>query len=580
MAEPQDAGTVALAWAHALVDGLVDAGLETVVVAPGSRSTPLVLAAADHAGIETVSHLDERSGAFYALGQARARGRPTAIITTSGTATANVLPAVIEAHESRVPLLVLTGDRPPELLDSGANQTIRQSGIYGEFTRYERTLGEPSVDAHRLRSVRATAARAMAEATGPPAGAVHLNVPVRKPLEPPTPAARDRAVDLASGTTPTVTPASTAPPSAAIAAVADRLGDAQRPLVVVGPAGLTGAHADALIELAGAVDAPVAADPASGLRFMADDVLIVGGYDAYLPAIETVHTRPDMVIRVGPQPTSKSLRDYLDTPDAHQVLLDPMPAWRDRDFRLDTLCRGDVADTATALADAADVADDRPYTAAFAAAEAAYWSAIEATLGETLAEATIANQVAALAPTHGLLFAGNSMPIRDLDRFGRPRSDGPPVVANRGVSGIDGTVSTALGAGAASERPVVALLGDLATYHDMNGLLAIERFGLDATIVVVNNDGGGIFQQLPIEAHDPPFERLFETPHGLDFAAAADQYGLDYSAVETVADLTAALSSDIDGGHLIECHVDRHESAQHRERVTEAALTAVEEELA
>lgn len=581
MAESPDSGTISLAWARSLIDGLVDGGVQTAVVAPGSRSTPLVLAAADHEDLRTVSLLDERAGGFFALGRGHVASAPTAVITTSGTATANVLPAVVEAHESRIPLVVLTGDRPPELHDSGANQTIRQDEIYGEFTRYHRTLGEPALDAHRLRSVRATATRAIAEAHGPPAGPVHLNVPVRKPLEPSTPADRDRASRLARGETPTVSKRSVRADDASVHAVATQLNTRQRRLLVVGPAMLDSRDAEALCSAAAALDMPVLADPASGLRFhQTDEAIVCGGHDGYLSAIETHVGHPDIVCRVGPQPTSKALRAYLDESDASQVQLDASPAWRDGDYRLDAVLQGAPGATASALADLVGAPGERAFRDAFERAESAYWQAVEETLADAYFEGVIANRVAATTPSDALLFAGNSMPIRDIDRFARPRPADIPVIANRGASGIDGTVSTALGAADASERPVVALLGDLATYHDMNGLLAVERVGLDATIVVVNNDGGGIFHKLPIEDHDPPFEELFATPHGMDFEAAARQYDLGYTAVHDRGGLERALRSPIEGGRLVECHVERARSQRRRESISETLAEAVATELA
>ena len=574
MADEIDGGTVALAWATALIDALGDAGVETAVVAPGSRSTPLVLAAADHEAIRTISLLDERSGAYFALGRGKADTAPTAVITTSGTAVANAHPAVIEAHESRVPLIVITADRPPELTDSGANQTIDQTGIYGRFVRWERTLGEPSLDEHRLRSVRAVGARAVSEAMGPPAGAVHLNVPVRKPLEPPMPADRRRGRRLGAGTTPTIHRASSQPTAATVGEVGARISSAAQRAIVVGPAELDDTTAEAILDLASAADMAVFADPASGLRLRTRGDAVIGGYDGYIDAIGPRLGPPDVVVRVGPEPVSTPLRDYLDVGTTTQVLLDTEAVWRDAEYRLDAIVRGDPAESAAALVDAVNRPGDASYVDTLLQADETYWSAIDAELDGAYFEGAIAAHVAAEAPASSLVFAGNSMPIRDLDRFATPREAGPPVIANRGVSGIDGTVSTALGAADATGRPVLALLGDLSTYHDMNGLLAVDRVGIDATFVVVNNDGGGIFHHLPIEDHDPPFERLFKTPHGLDFEAAARQYDLWYTRVTSIDALASALQRRPRPG-LIECRVDARQSHRTRERVTEAAQSAV-----
>ncbi len=581
MVEDVDDGTVAMAWASALIDTLTDTGVDTAVVAPGSRSTPLVLAAADHDDITVLSQLDERSAGFFALGRGRTTDLPTAVITTSGTATANLYPAVIEAYESRVPLLLLTADRPPEQLDSGANQTIRQDNLYGTFTRWHRTLGEPSLEPDRLRSVRATAARAVTEAIGPPAGAVHLNLPFRKPLEPADPADRQTARRLGVGSTPRITRPTQTVDQATIHEIAARIDARDRRLLVVGPAQLDPTTGSAILELATAADMAVFADPASGLRFHhGRNVTVCGGYDGYLEAIEPFIGTPDVAIRIGPEPTSATLRSHLDVDGCTQLLIDPQPAWRDATYRLDAILRGDVAETARSLAAAITQPGESMYVETIERAERRYWETLSASYSEHYFEGAIAAHVAETLSADALLFIGNSMPIRDLDRFARPRRRGPEIIANRGVSGIDGNASTALGAAHGADRPVVALLGDLATYHDMNGLLAIDRFGIDASIVVVNNDGGGIFHMLPIEEHDPPFEQLFRTPHGLEFKAVAELYGLDYRRVQDRPGLERVVTERLEtGGQLVECRVDANRSHRMRERITERIAETVSDEV-
>lgn len=577
--EDVDGGSVALAWARALIDAVVDAGVDVAVVVPGGRSTPLVLAAFDHDRLEVRSHLDERSAAYFALGRGRMTGRPTALITTSGTATANALPAVIEAHEAQVPLLILTADRPPELHDTGANQTIDQADIYEPYARFSRTLGEPSLDAHRLRSVRTLGARAIADATTVPAGPVHLNCPFRKPLEPPAPTDRSRAYRLARGDTPSMTGSTLAGSSGAIHELATRWTTRDRRLIVVGPAGLDAAAADAIVDLATASGAPIVADVASGVRTCTDDATVLAGVDGYLDAVEASIGRPDVVLRIGPPPVSSRLREYLDAEGTTQLAIDPTGDWHDPAHRVSVVVRAEVAPVASALEDLVDRPGDLPFVDTLETAEATYWRAVDEALDGRFFEGAIANRMAATTPGDAVVFAGNSMPIRDLGRFGRPRPGGPQAVANRGASGIDGTISTALGAGEVAGGGVVALVGDLAAYHDANGLLAVDRFGLDARIVVVNNDGGGIFHQLPVEAHDPPFESLFRTPHGLTFASIAEQYGLSYTAVTDRASLERALAGPVDGGELIECHVDAAASHRTRSRITDRVAETVRDGL-
>ncbi len=580
MADTPSAGTVTLAWASTLIDALVDSGLQTAVIAPGSRSTPLVLAAVDHEDLTTRSHLDERSAAYYALGLSKSTQHPTAVITTSGTATANLLPAAIEAHESRVPLVLLTADRPAELRDSGANQTIDQTGLYGEFVQWEQTIGDATLDPHRLRSLRATGARAIAEAQGPPAGAVHLNCPFRKPLEPPSMEARTHAHELAVGETPAVSRTTGRPDSTSLQSVVEQIETSTTGLIVVGPARLDEETATVVRSFGETVSYPILADPASGLRFQAgSEDIVLGGYDGYIDLVGEHLGVPETVLRIGAQPTSATLQSYLDIEDATQILIDTEPSWRDGDFRLDTILRGEPSVVLSELETALASRGSTDFLTRLQRIEDAYWDVVSDSLDDSYFEGAIAHAVADAAPADSLLFAGNSMPIRDLDRFGSPQQSGPMVHANRGASGIDGTISAALGGGDGANLPVIGFVGDLAAYHDMNGLLAVDRFDLETSLVVVNNDGGGIFHMLPIEDHDPPFEHYFKTPHGLDFEAAAEQYGLDYTAVSDRDDLSAALETLGSGQQLIECFVDARDSHRTRERLDTRVSETLEEHL-
>jgi len=495
-------------WARAFVDELAAGGVRAVCLVPGSRSTPLVVAAAAHPAIETFSHLDERSAAFFALGRARRTGRPAPVVCTSGTAAANFHPAVLEASESRVPLVVLTADRPPELRDSGANQTTDQEKLYGDAVRWYRTLPEPEPDDRKLRSVRVTAARALGEATGTPAGPVHLNVPFRKPLEP-TPVEGDvpeefdeeapLAVDGRDGPFVESIRGRSRLEDADVEGLAAALGTADRGLIVCGPADSPTPGREALARFVEATGFPVLADPLSGHRFgpHVSDLPICGGYDSYLEGVDWPD--PDVVVRFGASPTSKTLRTYLRDADARQVLVDSAGGWREAEFTATDLVAADPTVLADALADAVTDSGTDAYRERFERAERDYWTFVRGVCVEESFEGAILHAIASRCPESATLFVSNSMPVRDLDRFGEPRAERVTVLGNRGVSGIDGVTSTALGAGSATDDPLVLVLGDLAFYHDMNGLLALERCGVDATIVLLDNDGGGIFHKLPIE---------------------------------------------------------------------------------
>ncbi|WP_254763978.1 2-succinyl-5-enolpyruvyl-6-hydroxy-3-cyclohexene-1-carboxylic-acid synthase [Natrinema marinum] len=602
-------------WGRVLVDELANGGLEAVCIAPGSRSTPLTVAFAEHAEIDVYSHLDERSAAYFALGRARRTGEPTALVCTSGTAAANFHPAVMEADRARVPLLVLTADRPPELRDSGANQTVDQVKLYGDAVRWYAELPEPEPDERKIRSLRTTAARALSETTGVAPGPVHLNCPFRKPLEPidvpgdvpdsfaETTAAqgRDGSFVETSGGTRTLDDGD-------LRTLLRTLEAADRPLLVAGPADpadLSRLEPAAVTELADRLGAPVLADPLSGLRFGShierkgtdgDESAtggtrsVYGGYDAYVTEIP----KPDVVLRVGASPTSKPLRHWLRDADARQFLIDPAGAWREATFTATDLLAaepGAVVDgLLEALADGDSGGDrgadprapsDDAWRARFDAAERRHWAIRdEAVAADALEEApfegAVLASVFANAPDPATVFVSNSMPIRDADRFGRPRRADLTVLANRGASGIDGIASTALGAGSATDDPLVLVTGDLAFYHDSNGLLAVGRCDVDATIVLLDNDGGGIFHKLPIEGFEPPFTDQFKTPHGLEFDDLAAFYDLEFESV-TPADFDDAYRRSLErsGTQVLAVEFDSATSHRRREELDERVTEAV-----
>ncbi|PSP92392.1 2-succinyl-5-enolpyruvyl-6-hydroxy-3-cyclohexene-1-carboxylic-acid synthase [Halobacteriales archaeon QS_1_68_44] len=565
-------------WGRVVADELTAAGVKTAVLAPGSRSTPLTVALAEDNRIETLSHLDERSAAFFALGRAKRTGRPTPLVCTSGTALANFHPAVVEADAARVPMLLLTADRPPELQDSGANQTIDQEKLYGDSVRAYRKLPEPEAADRKLRSLRVALSRAVATARGTNPGPVHLDFPLRKPLEPnageaAAPAgvpdgavpegfldANPLAVEGRDGPFVEVTGGRPTLSAAERDRVRATLAEVDSGLIVCGPTDGPAPTREALLELATATGFPVLADPLSGHRFgpAAEAGVVCGGYDGFLPAVEAT---PDVVLRFGASPTSKPLRHYLRDADARQFVVDPAGGWREATFTATDLLIADPTRLADALAPDLD-RERGEYGRRLLAAEADYWDLVS---GAEPPEGAVLADAVELAPDPATLFVSNSMPVRDLDRFGRPRAADLTVLGNRGASGIDGITSSALGAGSATDDPLVAVTGDLAYLHDTNGLLAAERFGLDATVVCINNDGGGIFRLLPIEDHET-FDEWFRTPHGLDFGPTGELYGLEFARTddrerfrELYADSVAA-----EGTQVIEVVTDSERSHDER----------------
>jgi 2-succinyl-5-enolpyruvyl-6-hydroxy-3-cyclohexene-1-carboxylate synthase len=588
-------------FALTLVDELARAGLTDACLAPGSRSAPLALALAEHPAVRVHVHVDERSAAFFALGAAKRAGRPAAVLCTSGTAAANLHPAVLEADHARAPLLLLTADRPPELRGTGANQATDQLKLYGSAVRWFCEVGPPGDGPDAGRYWRSLASRAWAAATGPPAGPVHLNLAFAEPLVPPG-LGGEPAPGRPGGAPWTAAPSATPPPAAAeVEALAAAVRDAPRGVLVAG----WGAELDpeAVDRFAAASGWPVLADPLSGAR---RGPHAVSTYDGLLraPRFAAAH-RPQLAVRVGGGPTSKALAGWLDE-SVPQVLVDPAGGWLDPGR---TASRRLVADPSALLAaTAAAVGGDLPAaTAALgggrgegaphggdlpaATPRGGDWLAgwLEA---ERLARAAIdrlidgwpepfegqvARDLVAGLPDGATLVVGSSMPVRDVDAFARPR-EGLRFVANRGLSGIDGFVATALGVAAAGEEPVAALCGDLALLHDASTLLGAAGRRRGAVLVVCDNDGGGIFSFLP-QARLPAelFEPLFGTPHGLDLAALAAAARLPCRRVEKAADLLPALHAALAGGgtELLLVTGDRATNLARHRAVTEAVAAAV-----
>jgi 2-succinyl-5-enolpyruvyl-6-hydroxy-3-cyclohexene-1-carboxylate synthase len=566
-------------WATTLVDELARQGLRSVCIAPGSRHTPLVMAFARQAAIQTYRHRDERSAAFFALGLALASDEPVAVVCTSGTAGANFFPAIIEAAQSRVPLIVLTADRPPELRHSGANQTIDQVKLYGDQVLWsvDAALPEAEPPAVALRNLRTLAARTWGVANGLHKGVVHVNLPFRKPLEP-TPVEGDTiAPPEDAAPRPDGTPFTRMivgrllPEDSQLAAIADRIGAVERGLIVCGPRCPGGDFSGAVAALAERLGFPLLADPLSGMRFGAPQA--IGGYDTFLmqPPVDP----PEMVIRFGGVPTSKWLNQYLDSDRIQQVIyVSGSGQWADDSHRVSLFLQADETAFCQALTDLIQPRDASAWGMRLTAVERAIWEAFEQALldGDYFDGAVLAD-VLDLIPSESTLFVGNSLPVRHLDQFGRPTSKRLDVYANRGASGIDGNISTGLGAGAARpDRPLVLVVGDTTFYHDMNGLLAVRECGIPATVVLLNNNGGGIFHRLPIQAFEPEFTDYFVMPHDLHFEPAARLYGLDYLRVETRQDFRRTFAERVssDTASIIEVPTRISTDAARRQAVIAA----------
>ena len=584
-------------WAGVLIDELARAGVRHLVLAPGARSGPVALAAAADERLRIHVQIDERSAAFVALGVGKAGGGPAAVLTTSGTAVANLFPAVVEAAQSETPLLLLTADRPPRLRGGDANQTIDQTKIFGGYVRRFEELSPAEFGEGTLCHLRSAVCRALAAAIGDPGGPVHLNLAFDKPLEPdpdsdgrlagtaPVPAVSAGSTSAGEGARPAVRSgvAGTAgrpdgepwtavelrrsfPSAESLGAVRAALRLASRPILVGGMVARPEEVGGALRRAAHRLRIPLLADPLSGARYpvgTADEDVAMGGYGIALLSHEVrERLKPDLVLRVGAAPTSAALEDWLVSLEGvPHILVDGGGGrWKDHAGMATAFVAADPALFLDALV-ARDL--DAPVAGDIdgqgeevmsqvreSVPEEAWlktWRIVERAVRKGVDEAcahlarsdepgglegaAVACVVGALGPDTSL-FISSSMPVRDLESFVPHRSVPLSVLGNRGASGIDGIISTAAGVSLATGKHVVALVGDLALLHDSNGLSSLRDPDVRVTVVVIHNDGGGIFHLLPVRDHEPAFTPYFATPHGREFAHLAAFHGLPHLRVE------------------------------------------------
>ena len=535
---------------RAFADELVRCGVTHAATSPGSRNTPLLLALARDGRLEASSHIDERAGGFFAVGLGKATGRPAVLCCTSGTAAAEYLPAVVEAHEAGVPLLVLTADRPPELRQAGAGQAIDQLKLYGDAVRWFFEVGTGhEATPERLRWMRALACRAVWATLGARPGPVHLNFPFREPLVPDGPLGDDPLPGRADGAPWLARPV----PSSAVS----ELPAGRRGVIVAGRAERDPALGAAVARFAERAGWPLLADPLSGAR---RGPAAVAHYDALLRAerFAAAH-RPDVVLRVGDLPTSKPLRAWLASLDAPQAAFAPESVWHDPEGTLSGLLDGDPR--ASLEAAARDPAEPG-WLAGWRAADDAAAAAIEQ---HAEGEPAVARALVAGLPADATLVVASSMPVRDVESFAPARDDAPRVLSNRGANGIDGTIATALGV-AASGTPTVVLLGDVALVHDLGSLAAAVRLALPLTVVCLDNGGGGIFDFLPVATVERElYEPLVATPPGLDIPAVARALGLELSDEPRLHDRPT----------LVHVRTDRAANVALHRRVSDAVAEAL-----
>jgi 2-succinyl-5-enolpyruvyl-6-hydroxy-3-cyclohexene-1-carboxylate synthase len=553
-------------WAFVFTETLKRLGLTCAVICPGSRSTPLTVAFAQQIPhIEAISILDERSAAFFALGVAKATGKPVALVCTSGTAGANFYPAVIEAKESRVPLLLLTTDRPAELRDCHSGQTIDQVKLYGSYPNWQAELAIPSPDMEMLAYLRQMVIYAWERTQTPTKGPVHLNIPFRDPLAP-VPDGSDLQLNVekffAAITNTIPTPNSRLP-------TPQQWQQCDRGIIIAGVAQPQNPqeYCRAIAQLSQTLQWPVLAEGLSPLRNYAElNPDLISTYDLILRNQELAkQLTPEMVIQVGDLPTSKELRTWLTATQPQRWVIDPSDQNLDPLHGQTTHLRVKVEDLVVDKSDNNKLASE--YLQLWCNAEAKVRIAVDQTMAtiEDLFEGKAAWLLSQILPPGTPLFIANSMPVRDVEFFWRPNNLGVRSHFNRGANGIDGTLSTALGI-AHRQQSSVMLTGDLALLHDTNGFLIRNKFIGHLTIVLINNNGGGIFEMLPIAKFEPPFEEFFATPQDIDFAQLCTTYGVEHELITTWQQLQQKLNPlPTKGIRVLELRTNRKLDAKWRQ---------------
>lgn len=583
-------------WASILAETLKRLGLTTAIICPGSRSTPLTIAFAQQQQIDTIPVLDERSAAFFALGIARSTKRPVVLLCTSGTAGANFYPAVIEAKESRVPLLVLTADRPPELRDCHSGQTIDQLRLYGNYPNWQAELAVPSLDIGMLNYLRQTIVHAWERSLFPIPGVVHLNIPFRDPLAPLPECDTNHLKSLLHSESFFATLNYTAPSRTfehfpEFSHLFAKWQSCQQGIIIAGSAQpqQPREYCEAIANLSKVLNWPVLAEGLSPVRNYAQlNPYLISTYDLILRNRELApQLAPKMVIHLGELPISKELRTWLDETKPQRWIIDPSHHNLDPLHGQTTHIRIIVEHLSAVISSLnkreLNQVNPSGYFYEWWVAEAQVRSAVDqkmTTINHIL-ESKAAWLLSQVLPPHTPLFIANSMPVRDVEFFWKPNNLGIQPFFNRGANGIDGTLSTALGIAHKNQRSVM-LTGDLALLHDTNGLLLRNKFVGHLTIVLINNNGGGIFEMLPISKFEPPFEEFFATPQNINFAHLCMTYGVEYQLITSWEQLPQLLNPLPHRGiRVLELQTNRKNDAKWRqENLAEfAALITSSEEI-
>jgi 2-succinyl-5-enolpyruvyl-6-hydroxy-3-cyclohexene-1-carboxylate synthase len=590
------AANVLTEWARLTMSSFADAGVTDIVISPGSRSTPFIVAALRDKRLRCHSIIDERAAGFFALGHARATGRPAVVLCTSGTAPAHYYPALLEAELAFVPFIVLSADRPTELQSCAAPQTLDQVKLFGDHVRKFFDLGQPDSDEGALRACRRMVGQAVFLATGPTAGPVHLNACARKPLEPTLPSSdedrmvREKVDRLLATPITRAFASSRAPRAGAVAIVAEHLSRAERGVIVCGPAAIAQRDArKAIFALAARTGFPLLAEATSQLRFaeVPDDVFAADAFDVFLRLPELRKTlRPDVVVQFGSPPVSDAFSTFAGQAGVERVVI-AADGWNDPDSNATWMLFGDPAESAAALTErlaarpaTSATSASSEWLTAFRSANERAWSSVDNVLardaGTPWSEGVIVQTVVAALPRASHLILGNSLPVRMIDLYCRHQLASLAVASQRGVSGIDGYLASTAAYADALQQPTTLLLGDVTFLHDLASLGIAERAGArtSVAIVVIQNGGGRIFEQLPLAAVPGLEQEIMQhvtTPHALDISHLARFYGVPFVRVSDETTLRAALehAHAQPGCTLIEAIAPDHDAAPRLRRVVQ-----------
>jgi 2-succinyl-5-enolpyruvyl-6-hydroxy-3-cyclohexene-1-carboxylate synthase len=556
-------------WSEIFINRLVKMGAAYACISPGSRNTSLAFAIANNQNLKSYINIDERSSAFFALGLAKAYGKPVILASTSGTAAAELYPAIIEAYQQHIPLIVCTADRSVELLDNGSNQTINQNNIFGNHIVWHFDAGLPEAIPARLKHINAIARRTFYESINH--GPVHINFPFRKPFEREafTDEADEKLVNSLLIDEFVQTSLTKSSSSIDLLQIAEKISDSKG-LIVAGPGNYANDFYINCISAAEKFNFPILADASSGFRTCGiSSKNILSNYDAFLRSAEFVKRhQPDIILQFGRNITSKGLGDFLETASSPRLLINEWGQWTDPTNNDSYIIKMPPAQFCSELVKLYTSAAGKEWFNSFLEAEetADVLRASFLAQAQFPFEGKVVSEVLDMMPDNSALMISNSMPIRDLDFFAPVLNKNIVIYNNRGASGIDGIISTALGIAAASGKRTTLITGDLAFYYDLNGLLASMKYNIPLTIVLINNNGGGIFEMLPVAKSEKHFKEFFIAPHNLDFSHFVKGYNGAYSIADSWSGLQEQYKQTFGRNDLavIEIKTDSHNSTQTR----------------